>query len=190
MKLTTFGERVALEIVSETYSGTIALPEKRSASFFIGRCIAVGDGKLIDGSQKEVYIKDGSVYMFQLDFSQRTNATFMVDKKPVLMLHQGDMIAELTSQEIKFDTVTMVGNWMLLKPYVEHSSNIVLPENAGIESFEINHFRLAKPVPFDPSLKVGDEIFGGRGRMTTMDLDGQRYVFIHRSFVYGVLPAE
>ena len=182
------GERIAIINTEEAYEGKIALPESRTKSHVHGKCVAVGSGKYPDGTTKEIYTKVGDVYLYQIDGAQQVNASFKIDNQLVLLLHQADMICRLNDKTVSFDTIDMMGHWLLVEPYFEHKSEIIIPDTAKETQHELHHFKLAKKGPqADLDANVGDEIFPARGRLTPLNIDGKTYCFIQDNFIYGHL---
>ena len=192
MNIKPFGERIALITVEETYSGKIQLPESRNREYVIGRCVAVGNGTYADGVSKPIYTRVGSTYLFQIDAMSRVNATFKVGEQLTLILHQADMICELASTEVSFESVSMVGHWTLVEPYIVRAegSLIEIPDSAKETTQELQHFRLLKKgsaVTLDA--EVGDEVFAARGRITPISLGDKIYGFIQDNFIFGSIPS-
>ena len=189
-KIRPIGERIAIVNTEVAYEGKIALPESAHKTHVHGKCIAVGSGKYPDGTTKEMYAKEGEVYLYQIDGSQQVNATFKVDNQPVLLLHQADMICRLNDKVVSFDTIDMMGHWLLVEPYFENKSEIIIPDSAKETQHDLHHFKLAKKGPqADIRANVGDEIFPARGRLTPLNLDGKSYCFIQDNFIYGHLES-
>ena len=190
LKIKPAGERIAVVNTEEAYEGKIVLPESRMRTYVHGKCIAVGDGRYPDGHSAPVYARVGDVYLYQIDAQQQVNAAFTIEKQVVLMLHQADMVCKLNSKTVSLDTIDMMGHWMLVEPYYESTSTIVIPETAKDTQTELHHFRLVKQgelVGLD--VNCGDEVFPARGRLTPLNIDGKAYCFIHDNFVYGHIPA-
>lgn len=187
-KIKPIGERIAIVNTEVAYEGKIALPESRHKTHVHGKCIAVGSGKYPDGTTKEMYAKVGEVYLYQIDGAQQVNATFKVDNEPVLLLHQADMICRLNDKVVSFDSLDMMGHWLLVEPYFQNESTIVIPDSAKETQQELHHFKLAKKGPqADITANIGDEIFPARGRLTPLNIDGKTYCFIQDNFIYGHL---
>ncbi len=189
-KIRPIGERIAIVNTEVAYEGKITLPESAHKTHVHGKCIAVGSGKYPDGTTKEMYAKEGEVYLYQIDGSQQVNATFKVDNHPVLLLHQADMICRLNDQVVSFNTIDMMGHWLLVEPYFENKSEIIIPDSAKDTQHDLHHFKLAKKGPqADIKANLGDEIFPARGRLTPLNLDGKIYCFIQDNFIYGHLES-
>lgn len=185
------GERIALINTEEAYEGKIVLPESAIRSHVHGKCIAVGNGIYPDGTEKEIYAKVGEVYLYQIDGAQKVNASFTIEGQIVLLLHQADMICRLNQKTVSFDSIDMMGHWLLVEPYYESTeSAIVIPESVKEKQSELHHFRLVKKGPQAAiEAETGDEIFPARGRLTPLNLDGKVYCFIQDNFIYGHVPS-
>jgi co-chaperonin GroES (HSP10) len=186
------GERIALIPAKEEYEGKIALPESHQRQHLTANCIAVGDGKMVDGTQKKIYARPGASYLYQLDATQALISTFEVDGQHVVLLHQADLLCELHAKTITFDTISMVGHWLLIETYMpeKEGSRIVIPDAVKEHQHEMLHYRVAKKGPEAMTeADVGDEIYPARGRLTPLSIDGKIYCFLLDSFVYGFTPA-
>jgi co-chaperonin GroES (HSP10) len=190
-KIHPVGERMALVNTEEAYEGKIVLPDSSVRSHVHGKCIAVGNGIYPDGTEKEIYVKVGEVYLYQIDGAQKVNASFNIDGQLVLLLHQGDMICRLNAKTVSFDSIDMMGHWLLVEPYYESTeSTIIVPDSVKERQTELHHFRLAKKGPQSTiEAETGDEIFPARGRLTPLNIDGKVYCFIQDNFIYGHLPS-
>jgi co-chaperonin GroES (HSP10) len=184
------GERIAIINTEEAYEGKLALPESRSKTHVHGKCVAVGSGKYPDGTVKEIYAKVGEVYIYQIDGSQQINASFKIDNELVLLLHQADMICRLNDKTVTFDSIDMMGHWLLVEPSFKSESTIIIPDTSKDSQHELHHFKLAKKGSHaDIEANIGDEIFPARGRLTPLNIDGTTYCFIQDNFIYGHLQS-
>jgi co-chaperonin GroES (HSP10) len=185
------GERIAIVNAEESYEGKIVLPDARQRQHIHGKCIAVGDGRMLDGTTKPIYTKPGDVYLYQVDDGTRVNCTFKIGKEVVMVLHQADMICRLKAKTVTLDTIDMVGNWLLVDTQLESTGDIVIPDAAQHTLPELQHFFLVKKGDQSKiDAKVGDEIFPARGRLTPLSIDGKIYCFITDNFIYGHLNQE
>ena len=184
------GERIAIINTEEAYEGKLALPESRSKTHVHGKCVAVGSGKYPAGTVKEIYAKVGEVYIYQIDGSQQINASFKIDNELVLLLHQADMICRLNDKTVTFDSIDMMGHWLLVEPSFKSESTIIIPDTSKDSQHELHHFKLAKKGSHaDIEANIGDEIFPARGRLTPLNIDGKTYCFIQDNFIYGHLQS-
>lgn len=185
MKL--FGERVALQQVEETIQGTLLVPDLHAKTFTIGKVVSVGDGKTKDGA-KTMWISPGELIMFQLVGPQTVQAKFNVAGKPMMILHQGDLIARLDKPVIAPENLTILGEWLLLDVTIPTKvGELYLPNKVtpGLESIVFHVRQLGAGVTLEA--KPGDEVAVERGRCQPLEIDGKTLAYIHQSQVHGVI---
>ena len=185
MKL--FGERVAMQQVEETVTGTLFVPDLHAKTFTIGKVVAVGDGKTKDGDKK-MWVESGELVMFQLVGPQTVQAKFLVDGKPRMILNQGDLIARLTKPAITVDNINILGEWLLLDVDIPSKvGEIILPSKTtpNLESIRFRVRQVGEGVTL--GVKVGDEVAVERGRCQPLEIEDHTMAYIHQSQVHGVI---
>ena len=185
MKL--FGERVAMKQVEETITGTLFVPDLHAKTFTIGEVVAVGDGKTKEGD-KPMWVTPGELVMFQLVGPQTIQAKFLVEGKPRMILHQGDLVAKLTKPAIAVDNLTILGEWVLLDADIPTKvGEIYLPTKTtpNLESIRFRVRQVGAGVTI--KVKVGDEVAVERGRCQPLEIDDKTLAYIHQGQVHGVI---
>ena len=187
MKL--FGQRIAITEVKEELEGSIILPETRAKSFYMGRVIAVGDGKEKDGTTKTIWVKIGDLVMFQLIGTQDAASQFVHGGTKVRILHQGDAIARLNSTKVSLDNFEILGDWVLAKVDVNTGTSLVLPDSARQpDMFTFKVEQKGAGVEYD--IQKGEEIYPERMRCNPVEIDRVAYAFCAKLDVYGVAKSD
>jgi len=190
-KLNLFGDRISIIPVDESFEGKIEMPQTREKVHDLGQVIAVGNGK-VNGSDKlrEIFVKEGDLVLFQTNAMMVFNATTVIEGKSVLTLHQGDLIARLTSTVVKLENFNVIGKWILVEPFSPRTSVIVTPENAPSAMLEERFKVTQRGNAVRDEIKVGDELILERSRCNRFDLNGEKFAYISDDSVYGVVLSQ
>jgi co-chaperonin GroES (HSP10) len=192
-KLRIFGERVAITELKEEYEGEILLPENRHVVHSLGEVVSVGDGKWSTGEPKEMFLKEGDIVFYQCSGMVLFNNMFKVGDVPILIMHQGDIIARLTSRKVAIENFTVCGNFLLCEKTYERPSLIIIPDNAEQatkQEHSVVHYHVVQvgntvKLP----VEVGQEVTVHQGRANPLQLNGKEYVYVDQANINGIIAA-
>ena len=195
-KVKLFGFRVLIERVPEK-TGTILVPETRQTIHQLGRVVVVGDCKCPDGTQEESLVAVGDLVYFQTNAVLAQGQAYEANGQSYLNLHQGDLIARLTSTEICYPNFEPLGRWVLIEPFVRNESSIIVLPTAAKENPSFVYFKIAKLGSRTKlEAKVGHEVIINAGRCNAVFISKSpsqlteapgEYGYIDRDFVLGVI---
>ncbi len=200
-KVKLFGFRVTVEKVEERV-GRIVVPENRQVLYQIGRVVCVGDCTQPDGTKEESLVALGDLVYFQTNAMMAAYQQYERDGKSYLNLHQGDLIARLSSNVIRYENFEPLGRWIIAEPFVRQTaSGILLPDTAK----QTGHL-FFKAVKIGSRAKIevqpDQEVILNTGRINTLFMNrldianGEdkltELVYVDRDFVLGTVgePGE
>jgi co-chaperonin GroES (HSP10) len=193
--LKLFGERVAVITVEEEIKGEIFLPEERNRNYELGRIIAVGDCKNLEGAQKPAWASVGDMVLYQLIGPQDQNSKFVMDGKAIRILNQNDLLGRLSNPLVCLENFQILGQWVLLRANLEQVSTIHIPARyVPPQNYRFHVVQKGDGVSIP--LDVGQEVYAERNRTTHLEIkpsnpetpvSDQVFGFCHYQWVYGIL---
>jgi co-chaperonin GroES (HSP10) len=194
--LKLFGERVAVVTVEEEIQGSILLPQERNRNYELGRVIAVGDCRTLEGDQKTAWAIIGDMVLYQLIGPQEQSSKFVLDGKAIRILHQNDLLGRLSSPVVCLENFQILGQWVLLRANLGVVSTIHVPARyAPVENYRF--YVVQKGEGVNIPLEIGQEVYAERNRTTHLEIkptkvengpsESEVYGFCHYQWVYGIL---
>lgn len=185
-KITTFGDRVAVEIIEEAKTGLIELPQSRFKMFMFGKVLASSaqSGSLV--------AKPGDQVFFQIAPTYMTDT--VVDEKKTVLVHSGDILGTVKTPTLDFGGLTAAGGWVFIEVFhtTKLTSGILLPDTAA--PVEAPKFKVVKTGPDVKNVKVGDEVVIDRARLNPITLavkgKAEEFGYISHSFIAGLIQSD
>lgn len=190
MKFNLFGFRVMVVPVKEK-TGTIVVPSSASVLHRLGRVVAVGNGR-VPGQDKaeQPLVTEGDLVYFQSNDVLMANQTYWDGAEGYTNLHQGDLIAKLTTNDLCFENFIMLGRWVLVAPRLETPNQIIVPETVQDPTM-IKFTFIAEGNSANLGLRQGTELILNAGRVNAMRMrrDGNMadFAYVDRDFVLGTV---
>lgn len=195
MKLKLAPGKIAVKRIEAKLKGGIALPPSRIKAYEIGEVTCVGPLDKFGHESRDKTVesyKPGDLVLFQLPVTMAAMTSHMVKNVANVFLNVMDIIARLDSTVIELKQFHIAGRYILVKPSVRKSDNlIVIPETAQEALKESLHFsvmQLGADVTID--VKVGQEIFPHKARVNPMMVDNEEVAFVEQSFIDGVMAED
>lgn len=190
-----FGDRVAVVMVEEKWSGKIVLPENRNKMFLMGQVVAQSCANLPMKDRPGFVAGIGDTVLFQVNLS---NSGFTFCGKPATVIHPCDLIAKLDKPTSDFSGFSVLGNWVLVRKLArdKKAGGILLPDTVADDPAS-QRFEVAQVGAWTADLKVGanwqlspgQEVILERNRLNPISVGGADYGYIDKSFVHGVVMA-
>jgi co-chaperonin GroES (HSP10) len=185
-----FGPRVIITPVSEKHEGLIVLPPGAGRhNYILGRVLYLGDGK-VAGSDKvtEFQVTGGDTVLIQTNDFMVQSCSFTDHAGNLcLNVHEGDIIAKMSSLVIKLETFQVVGHWVLVQPFqAQRKSVLVLPDTAKEPTSEFTRFKLVQLgalCALKPT--IGNEVIIDKGRINPIQLQSETYFYMNESCMLG-----
>ncbi len=178
-KISIFGERIAVKRTEQKFEGKIFLPPSRQKSYDIGEVIEAGS---------KSYLKPGDMVLFQIHDFVAVNSMIKVDKEPVIIFHQNDVIATVASKTLSWDVVTVTGKRLLLEPWIDKLSDIIItPDSVANESKELVRYKVTQlGAQVDIPVVVGQEVFPDRGKCFPLVIGSENRVYVDQECILGI----
>lgn len=187
-KFNLFGDRV-LVAKEVTKQGSIIIPQGAGQDMHrLGRVVSTGSGKRPGAKDVEMYVKEGDLVWFQTNAIMQSHQMYELEGEILMNLMQSEIIARVGSNEITYDNFDVLGEWVLVKPFLKQppKAKILLPE-AAKQAMAI-YFRVEKMGhQVDLPIKKGDEVVLVHGRAQPFAIQREDYAYVHKSFVHGVV---
>lgn len=180
----SFGDRVVVEIVEEEYDGMLFVQERRNSAHHAIARVVCESPKLKD-------VGVGDIVWFQFNKVVSDSCAFVCDGSQKLSLHYKDVLGKLSSTKITVDSLTMVGAWVLVKPFLNApKSGIIIPDTAKESSPEHVRFALTKCGESASDVKQhasGVELVLNKNYVNRIDLGGESYAYISQDNVLAAI---
>ncbi len=177
-KIAIFGERVALKKTEQKFEGKIWLPPARQKSYDIGEIVEKGE---------KSFLEKGEMVLFQVNDYVAQNTMVKVDGTTLLICHQNDIIARVTSQVLAWDKLAITGRRLLLEPWFDTMSDtIIVPTNAESNKELIRYRVSQKGNQVDLPVEIGQEVFPDRGRCFPLVIGSDARVYVDQECIQGI----
>ena len=178
-----FGDRVVVELVEEAYDGVIFIAERRNASLHsLGK---------VTCATKLSGVNVGDVVMFQYNSTVADACSFQFNGKTSLSLNPKDVLCKLASNKIDIEAITMVGNWVLVSPFINTpKSGIILPDTATTSAPEQVRFRLVKAGQDAVDVNkrpAGTELVLNKNYVNRLKIGADEYAYISQDNVLAAI---
>lgn len=181
-----FGARVALEVVEEKYEGILTLPPSAKE----GRGEHVLSKVIARSPEVKAQIEVGDILFWQINEIIRKHCGFMFNKKPIIILLVGDMIAKVKDRVVKLENFQVVGDWCLVRRITVQPSNLIILPPSAIDANEDKYVKWVleqKGDTVETEMGVGQEVIVDRTRANPIQLGEERFHYIHKNFVIGTV---
>ncbi len=178
-----FGARVALEIVEEKYEGILTRPPTVHNQHVLSRVIA-------KSPEVKPKIEVGDILFWQTNAMIQQHCAFIFNKKPVIILLCGDMIAKVKDRQVKFENFTCVGDWCLVRRITIQPSNLIVLPASAIDANEDKYVKWVleqKGDTVDTDMGIGQEVIVDRTKANPIQLGEERFAYIHKNYVIGTV---
>lgn len=187
-KFNLFGDRVLVSKQSPK-QGTIILPPMGGHDMHrMGKIVEVGNGKRPGRKDVEMFVKKDELVWFQTNAVMQAALMYECEGELFLNLMQSELIARLDSNEVTFDGFHMLGDWVLVRPFLKEKSGakILLPE-AAKQAMAI-YFKIEKMgAGVDIGIKAGDEVILTHGRTTPFQIGNEDFGYVHKNEIHGIV---
>lgn len=172
-------DRVVMSPLEEEIESCLVMPQNTSKDFFVS---------VVESHDNIPGLEYGDIVLYQMVSGYMSDASKShINGKPVLILNKGDIIAKLISPKVEMSGFTILGNWVLLNPVYENSSNIEIPD-AHKQDKDYKFFVLQMGQGCnEPKFKVGDRVIPSKTRITGISIENKNYVFLDCSSVLAVV---
>jgi len=180
---TLFGNRVALQMTQEEYTGLIVPASTEAKMYVLSKVLAVSD-------QLKPKLIPGDIVFWQSNDYTMQMRCYGVNGKQIFVLEAGDMIAKLTRRVVTREHFQVVGEWCLLRRQIHQPSKlIILPDNVieANQAITVKFFLDAKGELADTKAEVGQEVIVERGRTSGLKLGNDTYYYLLSKDILGVV---
>jgi co-chaperonin GroES (HSP10) len=195
MRFKLYGERILVEQV-QARQGTLFVPESAQDSDLhrIGRVVATGDGKF-DGKDFPMPVKVDDLVYFQINAVIAAHCCFEVPmpgrkSKSLVNLDAKDAVAKLDTNEVTRDGFHVLGKWVLLKPFLRSTGQIVLPGAANDWQFVYYRIDEVGGLIKNEELVQGQEVVIVHGHANPIQIAREDYAYIAENDIHGLVYAD
>jgi hypothetical protein len=104
------------------------------------------------------------------------------------------MIARIKDAKLKLESIEILGNWVLVKPFMDEVGGIIIIPDAVKESGKNDLIQRYRAIQIgegvDIGLKVGEEVSLARSRCNPIYIETTLYGFVEKSFIYGSIETD